>query len=156
MTLAATLKDHLDRAGLDFELVPHRRTEDASRTAEAAHIPGDRVLKCVLLGDEDGYVMAVVSATRRVDFDAVHAVTGRRLRLLEEEEVASVFADCEIGSVPPIGEAYGIETIIDERLDELDDVYFESGEHTELVHLRREAFDRLLAGARRAAIAARA
>ncbi len=153
MTLAATLEQHLARAGVPYDLVDHPYTEGASRTAEAAHLPGDEVLKCVLLGDDDGYLMAVVAATQRVDLDLVHAATGRRLRLVEEEEVASVFADCEIGSVPPIGEAYGMEMLVDDSLSLRDDIYFESGEHTQLVHLQGDAFATLTAGAGHAAIA---
>ncbi|MCK4834799.1 MAG: hypothetical protein KAT12_08470 [Gammaproteobacteria bacterium] len=35
----------------------------------------------------------------------------------------------------PIGDAYGIEVIFDDRLNECGDVYFEAGDHTDLVHV---------------------
>ncbi|WP_445083896.1 YbaK/EbsC family protein [Candidatus Vondammii sp. HM_W22] len=50
----------------------------------------------------------------------------RKLRLVPEDEPASVFTDCEIGSVPPMGEAYGIETLADSSLLDQPELLFKS------------------------------
>jgi len=60
-----------------------------------------------------------------------------------------LFDDCEPGAVPPLGPAYGIETLLDESLTSVADVFFEAGDHELLVHLRGEIFQALLRGARR-------
>jgi Ala-tRNA(Pro) deacylase len=59
-----------------------------------------------------------------------------------------VFRDCASGAVPPIGPAYGLETVVEERLLAEPDVYFEGGDHESLVHVRGEAFRELVCGAR--------
>ncbi len=47
-----------------------------------------------------------------------------------------IIADCEDGTVPPTGAAYGMNTIVDKSMDKVDDVYFEAGDHRTLVHLK--------------------
>jgi Ala-tRNA(Pro) deacylase len=102
------------------------------------------VAKCVLLEDERGYIMAVVPASCRLDLAEIERLLGRHLTLASEAELAGIFSGCETGAVPPIGAAYNIPTAIDDALLRLPDVYFEAGDHEELVHVSREAFAGLL------------
>jgi len=48
----------------------------------------------------------------------------------------------------PIGEPYGIETIVDDSIAEQADIYFEGGDHATLVHLAGLAFCKLMAHAK--------
>jgi Ala-tRNA(Pro) deacylase len=68
----------------------------------------------------------------------------RRLGLASEDEVCSLFADCDIGAVPPIGSAYNVPVILDESLGDASDVYFEGGDHTTLVHMSGPSFRNLM------------
>ena len=69
--------------------------------------------------------------------------------LATEEEAAGLFADCEAGAIPALGTAYGIETMLDESLDDEPVLYFEAGDHEHLVRLDSGAFFRLLGDCRR-------
>ena len=55
-----------------------------------------------------------------------------------------MFADCEPGAIPPVGQAFGMETIIDDSLNECQDIYMEAGDHEDLIHLKGTAFRRLM------------
>ena len=68
-----------------------------------------------------------------------------------ESEVATLFNGCDPGAVPPIGAAYGIKTIWDPNtsLGQLDDIYFEAGDHDHLIHVSGEQFHELMASAER-------
>ena len=46
--------------------------------------------------------------------------------------------------MPPLGEEYQIPTIVDERFREMDEVYFEAGDHERLVHISSDGFARLM------------
>ena len=46
--------------------------------------------------------------------------------------------------MPAIGQAYNINTIYDEALDQLDDVYLEAGDHETLIHLNKAQFGKLM------------
>jgi Ala-tRNA(Pro) deacylase len=61
-----------------------------------------------------------------------------------ESELGSLFADCEIGALPAIGPAYGMETFIDDTIAEQPDIYFEAGDHEQLIHVSAEAFETLM------------
>ena len=147
MAVAMTLQDYLDRWGVDYEVVPHPYTGSSLETAEAAHVPGDKLAKCVVTEDYRGYLMVVVPASHQVEFDQLDVELDRRLELATEQELADIFTDCELGAIPPLGEAYGIDVALDSSLTDCEDVYFEAGDHTELIHLSGEDFRDLMAGA---------
>ena len=148
MSMARRVKWFLDAHHIEYELVHHAHSSTARESARAAHVPDGRVVKCVLLEDERGYVMAVLPASGRVDLDAIDRELDRHLELASEAELAELFEGCEVGAVPPLGEAYNIPTTIDQSLMRLPDVYFEGGDHEELVHVSGPAFRDLLAGSR--------
>ena len=156
MTIAASVQKHLEQEAVHFDLVEHPRTLDSAHTAEAAHIPGAHLAKGTVLRDDRGYLLAIVPASRRVDLGAVHRHFGRPLGLATESEITSLFTDCEPGAVPPLGAAYGIDTVIDESLVDAQDVYFEAGDHQGLIHVSGTDFRRLVAGAEHADISRQA
>lgn len=150
MTIAKRLKDHLERVGVAYDTVPHPRTATASETAQAAHVPGDLVAKGVVVHHEQGYVLAVVPSTHRIDLGAVQEIVGARLGLAGENEIDRIFGDCSAGAVPPIGAAYDLPTLLDQSLDDRDEVYFEGGDHKTLVLVTGKDFQQLMSDARRA------
>jgi Ala-tRNA(Pro) deacylase len=149
MSIAASVRDHLSREGVRYEVITHEHTRDSNHSAQAAHIPGDKLAKCVMLEDSEGYLMAVLPATHKVDLGAIHRQLNRRLGLATDHELADLFKDCEPGAIPPLGRAYGIATIVDESLDDAHDVYFEGGDHVALVHVTGKDFLKLMADAPR-------
>jgi Ala-tRNA(Pro) deacylase len=149
MAIAATIKEFLEQRGVQFDLVHHTHTASSMRTAEAAHVPGDRLAKAVLLQDHQGYVLAVLPATRRLDTYALNGLLGRQLALTPEDQVVSQFKDCDAGAIPALGPAYGVETVLDESLAGQPEIYFEAGDHESLVHLRGADFLNLLGNAKR-------
>ena len=130
MSMSATLQDCLRDKGSQYEIVHHRYTHSSIETAAAAHIPGDRLAKTVLLEDEHGYVAAVLPSTYAVRLSDLWAQTGRHhLVLAKEVDLRELFKDCDAGALPPVCTAYGMYTFLDESLASQPDVYFEAGDH---------------------------
>jgi Ala-tRNA(Pro) deacylase len=77
----------------------------------------------------------------------------RPVELATEDETGTVFRDCVPGAAPPIGPAYGLETVVEDRLMAEPEVHFEGGDHESLVHMRGEAFQELVRGARHGSFA---
>jgi len=71
------------------------------------------------------------------------------LSLAHEDGVREVFRDCDHGAIPPVGMAYGTQTWLDDSLLAHADVYFEAGDHQELVHMSTDQFMELMADAKR-------
>ena len=144
MGIATTVRDYLDEAGVNYELVHHAYTPTTRRAAEAARVPADHVAKPVMLEDESGYLMAVGPASRRVELQSLERQLGRRLVLATENELLDLFSDCSKGAVPAVGQAYGVEVVWDDCLAACPDVYFEAGDHTDLVHMSGKEFTFLM------------
>jgi Ala-tRNA(Pro) deacylase len=133
MTMARRLKWYLDAREVEYEVLPHDPSSTSEETARKAAIPPQRLAKPVLLEDDRGYVMAVVPASHRSD-----------LVLASERELTELFHDCEPGAIPALGPPYRVPTVYDDALCELEDVYFEAGDHEDLVHMDAASFLHLL------------
>ena len=144
MSVAMTLKEYLDINEFQYEIIEHLPSTSSMRSAEEAHVPGDQVAKPILLGDDDSYLLAVIPASHRLDIDRLNQHMARGLVIMNQNELDSTFMDCESGAIPPTGELYGIDTIIDPALLSKEDVYFESGDHTQMIHMKGDDFRRLL------------
>jgi Ala-tRNA(Pro) deacylase len=152
MPIARTVESCLERHRVPYEIISHPHSTTSGETARVATVSPHQIAKSVILGDEQGYLMAVVPGDCQVDVDELSHRLGRRLRLVNEATFAHLFNDCELGAVPPLGPAYGVETIIDDRLLDEAQICFVAGDHDELVRVEREAFRRLTDGARHALI----
>ena len=146
MTIAASVQDHLAREGVPYNIITHVHTRDSAHSAQAARVPGDQLAKCVMLEDDNGYVMAVIPTTHKVDLGAIHRELNRELGLATEREFSDLFKDCEPGAIPPLGSAYGIDVVLDHNLADAPDVYFEAGDHTSLIHVSGRDFLKLMEG----------
>ena len=118
-------------------------------------IPEDNLVKGVLMRRKDGYLLAIVPASCHVQLEALGKWLKQPIGLATEEEVAKVFGDCELGSVPPVAGAYELTAVMDDSLEGFHDIYFEGGDHRTLVHLTGRDFRILMAGVPHARISGR-
>ena len=148
MAVAATVQQFLEEHSVEYQAVAHPHTGSSHETAEAAHVREDHIAKAVIVKDTNGYAMVVVPAGNWVEVEHLRKELNRDLHLATEEELASLFGECEPEAVPPLGPAYGVETFLDEALASIADVYFESGDHEQLLHVSGSDFRSLLGGVR--------
>ena len=105
-------------------------------------LPGDYVLKAVILRLHDGYAMAVVQASRRVDLSLVTGLIPKQeVRLATEAEIAARFPDFDLGALPPLPGLLGLRAFVDPAVLERDEVAFADGSRTEsIIASPRELF----------------
>ena len=147
MSLAQTLQEYLEWEEVPYDVIAHPCTYSSLATARISRVPAKKLAKCVVLGDGYGYLMAIVPADRNVDIDYISHALQRDFALASEAEVADLFYDCLPGSVPPICEAYGFDSIIDQQIWNARDVYFEGGDHEALIHIGGNTFRQLMSSA---------
>ncbi|HDJ86643.1 MAG TPA: hypothetical protein ENG77_06015, partial [Chromatiales bacterium] len=148
MSIAATVQQALARAGVVYEVRGHTATESLEAAARTCGVSFRRFVRGVLLKGARGPLLVVLPLSRSIDFQAVGKLLGRRPVPASADETAAVFPDCDPGTVPPLGAAYGIETVVDPSVYDSEDLCFEPGVHDMVVHIRRSGFRRLQAGAR--------
>ena len=147
MAVAKAVKSYLLSHRIDYDVIEHEPTMTTTESANASHVPPDRVAKAVLIKGEDGYIVAVLPANRRIVLDELESCMQEAVGLATEDEAAALLRDCSLGAVPPIGDPYGLDVIVDYSLDLLGDVYFEGGDHRTLVHVTDDQFARIMENA---------
>lgn len=149
MAIANAVREYLERHRVAYRVLHHTRTTSLEQAAMAAFVPHNQVARGVLLKDEHGVLLAVLPLTHILDFGALHEQLGRALEPVPVVECARLFADCEAGSVPPLGEAYGFDVMVDDSLADSAQIYFEPGDRSILVGVRSDDFQLLFGCARR-------
>jgi len=149
MTMSLTLEEYLNKHNASYDLIPHPHTGSSMETAEETHVPGMRLAKAVVIRDDDRYLMVVVPSAEHVDMTVLRQQFGHAVVLASEAELADLFPDCEVGAVPPLGAAWGVDTFVDESLLGESEVFFEAGDHEAVVRVTGDQFERLLEDAER-------
>ena len=144
MTIARKLNNFLADNDIQFETVTRVLTGSSSMSAEVTSVSGDDLAKAVVFNDDEGYVVAVVPSTHRVEVHTLLKLLDRKLSLVTEQELDVLFADCEIGAVPPVGGAYGLPVVLDESLTGHDRMHFEAGDHLTLISVNSQNFAKVM------------
>ncbi|MAT64714.1 MAG: hypothetical protein CMN57_03630 [Gammaproteobacteria bacterium] len=151
--LANRIQTYLETRGIAYRLHAHSPTETLAEAAERSQLGLQCLVRAVLLSDARGLVLAVLPANHLLDFHAIRECLGRDLQPVDRPVAASTFADCESGSVPPIGAPYGLTTLVHTAVFAQPTVCFEPGLHDRLVCMTGEAFTELHRDSQRAEIA---
>ena len=151
MAIVKTVESYLTEQGVDYDLILHPHTGSSMETAERAHVPGDSLAKGVVLKDSDGYLLVVIPSDYHLNLELISTLLKRELHFADENSLGLLFPDCEIGAIPAIGQAYALKTVWDpgSSLGKVDEVFFEAGDHKELVCVSGKTFHELMASAER-------
>jgi Ala-tRNA(Pro) deacylase len=131
-------------------VVEHPHAVTASESAKTSHISLNRLAKAVVLKGKDDFKLAVLPASSHIQFGQLRKQLGADVDMASEEQIETLFLDCEPGAVPALGAAYGLKVIVDDSLANEPEIYLEGGDHASLVHISGSTFQELLADARHA------
>lgn len=140
------LRDLLDKNHVKYVAVSHSPAFTAQEIAQSAHVSGWELAKTVVVKADGRMAMAVLPASRHIDFELLAtAMNARQVKLADEREFQDMFGDCEVGAMPPFGNLYDMNVYVAEELAEDDQIAFNAGSHTELFRLAYDDFERLVA-----------
>ena len=146
MPLSERLRSFLDSHQAEFTLTMHAKAFTARDVAAAEHLPPREVAKTVVIFGDGNYHMIVIPASKLVDLYEARPVLGlSQARLATEAELGTLFPDCELGAMPPLGPLYGLSVYLDNSLLSQDTIAFNAGTHSEVIHMRMAEFQRLAA-----------
>lgn len=144
MAVATKIKDYLEKEHVGYQLLEHETAFTAQEIAGAQHVPGREVVKTVIVSADDQFVMCVLPAIHRIDFDKLKRILGaKEVHLADEAQIAAIFPDYEVGAEPPFGQASGIKVYADKVLEENEEIVFNGGTHTDLIRIKFKDFMRL-------------
>lgn len=148
MAIAPKLQSYLTQTNTQYKVIEHPKTFSSQAIAETTHVPADHIAKGVVLKDDSGYLLATIPASQWLDVARLDNELNRVLQLATEAEVAALLDDCHPGAIPPFGQVYGLETVVDQGLLTLAKVCFEAGDHQALLCIPGAEFKALVQGAR--------
>lgn len=125
----------------EFE-IPEANTLD--QLINAAGLARDSVARGVLLKDELGIMLAILPSDCIIDFSCISKKLKRDFKIADSEMLTEIFTDCEKGTVPPIPDAYCIDSICDKSLLEQKFIYIEPGMQGKLLCIGKKSWKRLL------------
>jgi Ala-tRNA(Pro) deacylase len=136
----------LRREAADFRLTRH---EAVTTSAEAAAVRGAELrsgAKAMLVKSKSGFVLVVLAADRKVDWKLLAPlVGGKGARFATDDELWET-TGLSKGAVPPLGLLFGLRTIYDESLLEVETVNFNAGTQTDSITMSREDLLRIGGG----------
>ena len=145
MTVLKRLKEYLEKNQVSFEVGYHQRVYTAQEIAAAEHVPGKELAKVVMVRADGKMVMLVLPASFRVDMEKLKGILkSKKVEKAKEEEFQDLFADCEIGAMPPFGNLYDLEVWVDQVLTEDKDIVFNAGSHVETLKIKYSDYARLV------------
>lgn len=133
---AKELVELLRQSDIEFELLPHRRTQTATSEARALGVLPQETAKTVIVRADGGCVRAVIPASRRLSLEKLRDELGAEPTLLTEAELDGSYPQFELGAVPPLGGPEGDRVVVDTGLAEREYVVFEAGTHDTSLRLR--------------------
>lgn len=147
MSISTHQKSYLDQAHVHYDVISHAVTTSALQSAQAARLPISNVVKAVILKDQKtgDYVIAAIPASNKLKISWVNSEINRKLEMADETELTQLFPDCLLGAVPGFGQAYQLDIIWDDQLQQQRNLYFEAGNHQELIHISKQQFIDLFA-----------
>jgi Ala-tRNA(Pro) deacylase len=126
----------LEQRDVRYEVVEHDATYSAAAEARETKADPEATAKTVALRDRDGYRLAVVPASERLDVRRVRQLLGatHHLRLATERELERDFPAFDVGAMPPFATT-PLPEILDLRLLHHDRIVCAGGEHRRSIRM---------------------
>ena len=143
MSISMRIKNHLDERKIPYVSLTHPQTYTAQGTASTMHIPGQEVAKTVVVKAGSQYCLAALPASRRLSLEKLGNILGSPAQLATESEFSSLFPDCDLGAMPPLGEIYNLPVYVDESLAADREIVFNAGTHQDVIRMKFTDFARM-------------
>jgi Ala-tRNA(Pro) deacylase len=136
----------LREEGVDFRLTHH---DAVTTSADAAAVRGAELrsgAKAMLVKGKAGFVLAVLAADRKVDWKLLAPLVGGKGARFANDDELSEATGLAKGAVPPFGRLFGLRTIYDCSLLDVETVNFNAGTHTDSIAMSRADLVRIGGG----------
>jgi Ala-tRNA(Pro) deacylase len=136
------VKEFLDEKKVHYEYKEH---EEVRTSEEAAKARGEDIkigAKAMILKCDDKFVMCILSAALKIDNKKLKVImNSKNLRFATPDEVMEK-TGCLPGGVPPFGNVFGIDILLDKSILANEHMAFNAGERTKsLKILTKEYLD---------------
>ncbi|HIG97272.1 MAG TPA: hypothetical protein HA230_02920 [Candidatus Aenigmarchaeota archaeon] len=121
------LKNLLDENNVEYKVLTHERAYTSEQAAKMRGVPLSSGVKAMVVKSEKGFFLILVPGDKKIDFDRLRQKIGKA-SLASAEDVFRV-TGCEVGSVHPFGNLFGLQVLMDRHILDNPTVNFNAGLH---------------------------
>jgi prolyl-tRNA editing enzyme YbaK/EbsC (Cys-tRNA(Pro) deacylase) len=141
--VTARLTAWLGTTGVPFRVLEHAPVRTSAEAAAVRGTPLEAGAKALVVRADDRPLHLVLPADRRVDNARLRGLLDvRRLRFVTPDELLAL-TGCVPGAVPPFGNLFGLDVLVDEQLTRCEEIAFNAGSRTVSITMRCVDFVRL-------------
>jgi Ala-tRNA(Pro) deacylase len=119
----------LQEQAAPYQVLRHAPVYTSEEAAQVRGTPLASGAKALVCKAEEGFVMFVIPADRKLASGAIRRAKGwRKLRFASREEVVER-TGLQPGSIPPFGSLFGLPTLCDAGLGRNAVIHFNAGDH---------------------------
>ena len=141
------LEKFLRERNVEFELLKFDEPVVSSELARK-QVNGI-IIKSILLICDDKHLLCLLLGKDKIDFEKIkRELNYKNVRLAKAKEVKEI-TGYDIGAVPPIAHKQKIKTIVDSKVDGVNDeevVYLGGGSHYHLLKIKKKELLKILQG----------
>src|SRR3989344_7272275 len=138
------IKNLLDENKVKYEVSEH---EPVYTSDDAARVRGVDIrsgAKSMIIRSDGKFYNFVLSAAKKIDWKKVKKIlNGESASFASPEEVKKEI-HCEVGSVPPFGNLYGLTVYCDRSLLENEYIDFNAGLHTISIRMKAKDWEKIV------------
>ncbi len=143
--IARRLREQLDAADIDYEILHHAADYRARQTAADTHTPPEEFAKTIFVRIDGDYALVVIPATHSLSVRKLCSSVGAgEVELATEEEMRELCPDCDVGAAPPFGNLYGLPVYVSPLLARREKITFNAGNHRDAVRMDYRHFASLV------------
>lgn len=136
---------YLDSNKVEYRVKEHAPAYSAHDVAVSTLISERELAKAILVSVDGRFWMTVLRTDHRVNTQMIKRAFGaKQVHLAHEEDLESLFPDCQIGAMPPLGNLYGLPVMVDESLAEDEEIVFNACTHTRVIRMKFKDFKELV------------
>ena len=144
MSIVSHIKDYLDHYKITYTTIDHGKAYKAQELAKVISVPEGKFAKSVVIKIDGKPVLAVLPASRQIDFGKLKDVLDTdTIEMVNEREIEDFFPSCELGAMPPLGNLFDLPVYVARDLRAEEEIVFNAGTHTDAIRMRYTDFEQL-------------
>lgn len=137
--------NRLKQNHIPFEIIPHSETFSSMKTAQVTHTKGMEFAKPIMINVDGKMVMAVLPASYTLDLKKIKEAMGASsVYLASERDFTPMFSDSDRGAMPPMGNLYGMEVLMDMDMMDDENIVFNACNHQEALRMSFSDYKRVV------------
>lgn len=130
-------------AGVLVEKIEHPPVFTCEEADKYTPNPTEGIKTLLAKTKSSAWLACVLRGNQRLDFKAIQKITGEKAKFATQEEAVEIIG-CEPGAIPPFGQKNKVQILVDTRVFDGKNIYFNPGVNTRTYGISVDDFRRII------------